>query len=105
MAKGLHWKGYIPYGKKVIRDQVYVSKAGPENHMKLVMPNPSDNMLLANFKAQIMAGHESFNDRLTFYKLLSDTYHHRAANHVHIFESVCITFQYQMDNSAELFAA
>jgi hypothetical protein len=48
--------------------------------------------------------HETFNGRLKFYKSLSDTYRHSAANHVHVFEAICVTVQYQMDNGAEIFA-
>jgi hypothetical protein len=95
----------IPHGKKVITDRVYGSQAEPEHHIKLALPNPSDNKELANFKARVRARHESFNGRLKFYRSLSDTYHHPAANHVHVFEAVCVTVQYQMDNGAELFAA
>jgi hypothetical protein len=36
---------------------------------------------------------------------LADTYHHSTANHVHVFEAICVTVQYQMDNGAEIFAA
>jgi hypothetical protein len=95
----------IPHGKKVITDRVYGSKAEPEDHIKLALPNPLDNKELANFKARVRAPHESFNGRLKFYKSLLDTYHHRADNHVHVFEAVCVTVQYQMDNGAKLFAA
>jgi hypothetical protein len=95
----------IPHGKKVITYWVDGSKAEPEDHIKLTLPNPLDNKELTNFKARVRAPHESFNGRLKFYKSLSDTYHHRAHNHVHIFEAVCVTVQYQMDNGAKLFAA
>jgi hypothetical protein len=96
----------IPHGKKVITGQgVYGSKAEPEDHIKLALPNHSDKKGLANFKARVRARHESFNGRLKFYKSLPDTYHHRADNHVHVFEAVCVTVQYQMDNGAKLFAA
>jgi hypothetical protein len=41
----------IPHGKKVITNRVYGSKAEPEDHIKLALPNPWDNKELANFKA------------------------------------------------------
>jgi hypothetical protein len=92
--------------KKVITDRVYGSKAEPEDHIKLVLPNPLDNKELTNSKSCVRARHESFNGRLKVYRLLSDTYHHRAANHVHVFEAVFVTaVQYQMDNGTKLFAA
>jgi hypothetical protein len=93
IEKGL--RGKIPAGtrKKVITDRVYGSKAEPEDHIKLALPNPLDNKD-ANFKAGVRARHESFNGRLKFYKSLLGTYHHGAANNVHVFEAVCVTVQY-----------
>jgi hypothetical protein len=83
----------------------YGAQATPENHIKLSLPNPMDDLEVANFKARVRSRHESFNGRLKFYKSLSDTYHHSPANHVHVFEAICVTVQYQMDNGAEIFAA
>lgn len=104
VEKGLRNK--IPPGKKVITDRVYGSKKdAPVDHAKLALPNPSDNKTLNNFKARVRARHETFNGRLKFFRSLSDTYHHSAANHVHVFEAICVTVQYQMDNGGEIFAA
>jgi hypothetical protein len=98
-------KDKIPLGKKVISDRVYGAQAVPEDHVKLSLPNPMDDLYLANFKARVRSRHESFNGRLKFYKSLSDTYHHTPDNHVHVFEAICVTVQYQMDNGGEIFAA
>ena len=98
-------KDKIPLGKKVISDRVYGSKEFPDDHIKLALPNPMDDKELANFKARVRARHEGFNGRLKFYKSLSDTYHHSPDNHVHVFEAICVTQQYQMDNGSEIFAA
>ena len=84
-------------------DRVYGSLAHPEDHSKLSLPNPMDDLELANFKARVRARHETFNGRLKFYKSLSDTYHHRWAYHVHVFEAICVTVQYQIDNGSPLF--
>ena len=103
VEKGL--KDKIPLGKKVISVRVYGAQATPENHIKLSLPNPMDDLEVANFKARVRSHHESFNGRLKFYKSLSDTYHHTPDNHVDVFEAICVTVQYQMDNGAEIFAA
>ena len=46
---------------------------------------------------------ETFNGRLKFFRALSDTFHHNPDKHVHVFEAVCVTVQYQMDNGGKLF--
>jgi hypothetical protein len=96
-------KGKIQPGKKVITDRVYGSKATPEDHAKLALPNPMDDQVLANFKSRARCRHETFNGRLKFFHALSDTYHHSSENHVHVFEAICVIVQYQMDNGGELF--
>jgi hypothetical protein len=100
-AEGLQAK--IRPGKLVITDRVYGSKATPDQHAKLALPNPMDSKVLANFKARARCRHETFNGRLKFFRALSDTYHHSSDNHVHVFEAVCVIVQYQMDNGGELF--
>jgi hypothetical protein len=64
-----------------------------------------DTLELANFKAHVRSRHETFNGRLEFFSSLCNTYHHSAANHVHVFEAVAVTVIYQMDNGSEIFAA
>jgi hypothetical protein len=61
----------IPLGKKVITDRVYGAQAHAEDHVKLSLPNPMDDLELANFKARVRARHETFNGRLKFFKSLS----------------------------------
>jgi hypothetical protein len=46
----------------------YGSKADPDDHLKLSMPNPCDNEELANFKARVRARHETFNGRIKFFR-------------------------------------
>jgi hypothetical protein len=101
--KGLQAK--IPNGKKAITDRVYGSKAKPDAHEKLALPNPCDAPLLANFKARVRSRHESFNGRLKFFRSLADTYHHDLKKHGHVFEAVAVTVQYQMDMGSQLFDA
>jgi hypothetical protein len=57
------------------------------------------------FKARVRARHETFNGRLKAYKSLSDTFHHNPDNHKHLFEAICVTVQYVMDNGGKIFAA
>ena len=61
------------------------------------------DQLTAKFIAHAKARHESFNGRITFFNSLSQTYHHAENKHKHIFESVAVMVQYQMDLGAELF--
>jgi hypothetical protein len=84
-------------------DRVYGSKATPDDHEKLTLPNPMDDEVLANFKARARCRHETFNGRLKFFRSLSVTFHHDPEKHVHVFEAVCVIEQYQMDNGGELF--
>jgi hypothetical protein len=98
-------KDKIPQGKKAVCDRVYGSKADPDDHLKLSMPNPCDNDELANFKARVRARHETFNGRIKFFRSLADTYHHANENHKFVFESACVMVQYQMDHGSPLFSA
>ena len=104
-AGGLREK--IPRGKKVICDRVYGSKKYtlPDDTKKLSLPNPCDPPHFANFKARVKARHETFNGRIKFFRILSDTYHHANHKHVNVFEAVAVMVQYQMDNGSPLFNA
>jgi hypothetical protein len=93
----------IKKGKLVIADRVYGSEGRPASRKKFALPNDADDKELANFKARARCRHETFNGRLKNYKALSDTYHHNPDKHVLIFEAVCVTVQYQMDNGSKLF--
>jgi hypothetical protein len=94
----------IPAGKKVITDRVYGNKASPDDHIKLALPNHQDSKELNNFKARVKSRHETLNGRLKFFSILEKTFTHDAANHVHAFEAVCVTVQYQMDLGGEIYA-
>jgi hypothetical protein len=81
----------IQLGKKFVTDRVYGAIAHPEDHLKLSLPNPLDDKETNNFKARVRARHETFNGQLKFYNSLLDTFHHRWASHVHVFEAICVT--------------
>jgi hypothetical protein len=93
----------IQPGKLVITDRVYGQQDRPTAHAKLALPNDVDGKTMANFKARARCRHETFNGRLKFFRALSDTFHHNPDKHVHVFEAVCVTVQYQMDNGGKLF--
>jgi len=93
----------IPAGKKIIVDRVYGSKAKPEDHAILAIPNISDPAELQNFKARVRARHEAFNGRLRFFHSLYHTFRHPRAKHQLVFESVVVMVQYQMDHGSPLF--
>ena len=93
----------IPANKKIIVDRVYGSRAEPDEQATLCVPNACDSKNLRNFKSRVRARHESFNGRLRHFKALSDTFHHAKSKHVHVFESICVMVQYQMDLGAPLF--
>jgi hypothetical protein len=59
----------IPQGKKVIANCVYGNRTEPDDHAKLLLPNPMDTQELANFKARVWTCHESFNVHLKFFLL------------------------------------
>ena len=93
----------IPAGKKVIVDRVYGSRAQPDDHEKLSLPNACDPPELKNFKARARARHESFNGRLKFFRCLSDPFRHAHDQHVHAFGAVAVTIIYQMQMGSPLF--
>ena len=55
VEKGL--KDKISLGKKVISDRVWGAQATPENHIKLSLPNPMDDLEVAKFKARVRSCH------------------------------------------------
>ena len=87
----------------MICDRVYFSKKEPDDHIKLSLPNFCDSKELANFKSRVRSRHETVKGRVTFFLILSDTYHHRHENHKIAFEAVCILVINQKDHGTLLF--
>jgi hypothetical protein len=98
-------KDRIPVGKKVVCDRVYGAKAQPDDHEKLALPNLCDSKELHNYKARLRCRHETFNGRIKFFRVLSDTFRHSTEHHKAVFQAVCVMVQYQMDHGSPLFSA
>jgi hypothetical protein len=64
----------------------------------LSQPNAMDSKELNNFKSRARLRQETFNGRLNFFNILSQTFRHGIDKHKLVFEAVCVTVQYQMDN-------
>jgi hypothetical protein len=95
----------IRKGKKVIADRGYRCASKPELQAKISLPNEYDPKELNNFKSRARLRHETFNGRLKFFNVLSDTFRHGFDNHRFVFEAVVVIVQYQMENGSPIFAA
>lgn len=94
----------VPVGKLVIADGGYAI-ADTELKKKISLPSRTDSKRLHNFKSRARLRHETLNSRLkNFECLFTHSFRHGYDYHKDVFEAVCVTVQYQMDNGAELFA-
>ena len=82
--------------KKMIGDRGY-------NGANVSTPNPMDSKELAKFKSRARLRHETFNSRLKCYQILSNRFRHSRAHHQAVFEAICVTAQYTMDNGSPIF--
>ena len=75
----------------------------PDEQM-FALPRPEvDSSELTKFKTRARTRHESFNGRLKFFGCLNQTFHHSWEKHQLVFEAVCVTIQYQMENGSPIF--
>jgi hypothetical protein len=93
----------IQPGKKAIADRGYRSSR-EEVKSKISLPNPYDSKELNNLKSRARLRHETFNGRLKFFKVLSDTFRHGYDKHKFVVEAVAVIVQYQMDNGSPIYA-
>jgi hypothetical protein len=93
----------IAPGKLGVVDRGYKSSR-PEVESKLSLPNVHDPKELNNFKSRSRLRQETFNGRLKFFNVLSQTFEHAFELHHLAFEAVVVIVQYQMDNGSPIFA-
>lgn len=89
-------------GKLVNADLGYRTSQPDEMGM-VAYPNSLDDAALKQFKSRIRCRQETFNGRLTFFKILQDTFRHSEDQHRMAMEAVCVTVQYQMDNGSPIY--
>jgi hypothetical protein len=94
----------IADGKLAVVDRGYPSSR-PEEMSKLSLPNVHDPKEVNNFKSRSRLRQETFNGRLKFFNVLSETFRHGFDVHHHVFEAVVVILQDQMDNGSPIFAA
>jgi hypothetical protein len=93
-------------GKMLIGDSIYKPSAAkyPEEVGMFAPPSSLDSQLLAKWKSRARCRHETFNGRLKFFQILSETFRgtdhqmHQAA-----FEAVAVIVTYQMENGSPVF--
>lgn len=95
-------KAKIAPGKLVSADLGYRTSQPDEVGM-MSFPNSMDTDALKEFKSRIRCRHETFNGRLTFFKILQDTFRHSKDKHKLAVEAVAVTVQYQMDNGSPIY--
>jgi hypothetical protein len=93
----------IADGKLAVVDRGYTSSR-PEVEAKLSLPNVHDPKEVNNFKSRSRLRQETFNGRLKFFNVLSQTFRHGFDLHHHVLEAVVVIVQYQMDNGSPIFA-
>jgi hypothetical protein len=91
----------IADGKLGVADRGY---KGEKAAWKLSLPNAYDPKELNNFKSRSRLRQETFNGRLKFFNVLSETFRHGFEMHHLVFEAVVVTVQYKMDNGSPIFA-
>jgi hypothetical protein len=99
-------KGKIREGKKAIVDRGYGRgyAANRRDERMLSQPNGIDSKELNNFKSRARLRQETFNGRLKKYLALESTFRHGMAKHKLVFEALCVTVQYHMNNGSHLYA-
>jgi hypothetical protein len=92
----------IPDGKLGVTDRGYQTSVLAERP-KLSLPSAYDPPHLNNFKSRARLRHETFNGRIKFFNVLSDTFRHGFDKHKFVFEAVVVIVQYQMENGSPLY--
>jgi DDE superfamily endonuclease len=90
-------KSKIPHNHKLIGDKGYV---GDEN---VSTTNELDSRDVKEFKKRVRARHETVNERIKAFSVLSERFRHRLSWHQIAFEAVCVIVQYSFENGSELF--
>lgn len=84
---------------KLLDGMIIVADMGYQNEDQVNVRNELDNNEVKAFKERARARHESYNEKIKCFKVLSETYRHALDTHRIVFESVCVIVQYKMDNN------
>lgn len=84
-------------------EKLGIADKGYSGQAKLSAKNPRDPKPLRQFKSRALARHETFNGRLKMFGALSQCFKHDVDKHIFVFEAICVTVQYQMDNGSPIF--
>ena len=76
---------------------------GGYGHEKLSVPNPREPKEVRRFKSRARCRHETFNGRLKHFNALCQTFTYPPDKHQMVFEAVCVTVVYQIENGSPLF--
>jgi hypothetical protein len=91
----------VPEGKRIIGDKIYVSQ--PEVSGR----NPAHSKKLGKFIERSKARHETFNDRLKSFNILSTCFRSktrdRLTKHKSVLTAICVALQYDIENGNPLF--
>ena len=90
----------IQPGKLAAVDGGYIKQQHAD---KLSWPNPHQDPVTHNFFSRCRLRHETANGRMTFYRILSDTFRHSIEKHGAAFTAVAVTSQYAFENGHPLF--
>ena len=92
----------LSHGKEAIADAIYARAGGGAS-----TPNTKFETKATNtYRRRARARMESFNGRINFFGILSQTFRHkkdRMRKHQICFEAICVIVQYQMENGSPLF--
>jgi hypothetical protein len=95
-ANGL--KAKIPDGKRAIGDSGY---KGEPDKVSITREGHSD--YVRKYFGRVKSRHETFNSRIKGFNILDTAFRHGFHQHKHVFESVCIAIQYDIENGHGLF--
>jgi hypothetical protein len=95
-ANGL--KAKIPDGKRAIG---YSGYKGESDKVSITREGHSDN--IRKYCGQVKSRHKTLNSCLKGFKVLDTAFRHGFHQHKHVFESVCIAMQYDIENGHGLF--
>ena len=90
----------IAPGKMAVVDGVY---KGAANTNKASLPNAREPKEVRRYKSRIRARHETFNGRLKYYSSLKNIFRYPPDKHQIVFDAVCTTVTYQLENGCALF--
>lgn len=77
----------------------------PDEEGMFAPPSSLDPEELKVFKSRVRCRHESFNGRMKFFSILSETFRGAMEQHGDAFTAIAVIVQYQMDNCSPIYAS